>query len=288
MHLLFGSLSPGWVSDGSNSSDGSYGSDWGSSNTVGESSVDGTGVDSWGNSVFVGVDYLSWSSNSLDDWFTLDWGWDWYVVWGINVDWGWYIDSLGNVLEDFVWDIVWSFNWDWFVDYEGFLAYAGDWCVVGNGSLKSSWDGNVEVSKDWLDDGGVISGDVWASSVFNVLGYYWWWLVNGDSVWARYVGGGVWGWDADGWSWDVDWGSSYDWGSYGWGSSYSWGSSNDSESWGSSSDGGSWSSSKSWGSNSVPSSFSFWYWSGHGGSAQHSEYALHWIHCVGFLCLRQH
>merc|ERR1712212_401337 len=326
IYELFGSLSPGWVSDGSNSSDGSYGSDWGSSVTVGESSIDGTSVDSWGNSVFVGVDYLSWSSNSLDDWFTLDWGWDWYVVWGINVDWGWYIDSLGNVLEDFVWDIVWSFNWNWFVDYEGFLAYAGDWCVVGNGSLKSSWDSNVEVSKDWLDDGGVISSDVWASSVFDVLGYYWWWLVNGDGVWARYVGGGVWGWDTDGWSWDVDWSGSYSWGSSN--DSSSWGGSDDSSSWGSSvssvsktdswgsGDGGGWGSgnsgvskTESWGSgksgvsktdswgsssdggswsSSVPSSFSFWYWSGHGGSAQHSEYALHWIHCVGFLCLRQH
>merc|ERR1712088_1104085 len=99
-------------------------------------------------------------------------------------------------------------------------------CVVGNGSLKSSWDSNVEVSKDWLDDGGVISSDVWASSVFDVLGYYWWWLVNGDGVWARYVGRGVWGWDTDGWSWDVDWGSSDD--------SSRWGGSDDSSSWGSS------------------------------------------------------
>merc|ERR1719414_2462644 len=258
MHLLFGSLSPGWVSDGSNSSDGSYGSDWGSSNTVGESSVDGTGVDSWGNSVFVGVDYLSWSSNSLDDWFTLDWGWDWYVVWGINVDWGWYIDSLGNVLEDFVWDIVWSFNWNWFVDYERFLANAGDWSVVGNGSLKSSWDGNVEVSKDWLDDGGVISSNVWAGSVFDLLGYYWWWLVNRDSIWSRNMLGGVWSWDADGWSWDVNWGSGY---GSNWGSCYSWGGSNTSISDSGKTESGSWGSgiaeSGSWGSGVAESSNSW-------------------------------
>jgi hypothetical protein len=185
-------------------------------------SVDGTGVDSWGNSVFVGVDNTSWASNSLDDWFTLDWGWDWYVVWSINMYWGWYIDMLGDVLEDFVWDIVWSFNWDWFVDYERFLANAGDWSVVGNGSLKSSWDGNVEVSKDWLDDGGVISSNVWAGSVFDLLGYYWCWLVYGNSVWSRDMGGSVWSWDTDGWSWDVYWGSSNNWGSSdGWGSSVS-------------------------------------------------------------------
>merc|ERR1712076_193535 len=155
---------------------------------------------------------------------------------------------LGDVLEDFVWDIVWSFNWDWFVDYERFLANAGDWSVVGNGSLKSSWDGNVEVSKDWLDDGGVISSNVWASSVFDLLGYYWWWLVNRDSIWSRNMLGGVWSWDADG---------------------YSWGGSNTSISDSGKTESGSWGSgvaesSNSWGSSS-PSSFWFRYWGSHGG-----------------------
>ena len=93
-------------------------------------------MDSWCNTVFVCVDDTGWTSDLLDDWFTLDWGWDGYVVWGINMDWGWYFDYLGFVLEDFIWDIVWLFNWDWFVDNEGFLADTGDWGIVRNSSEK--------------------------------------------------------------------------------------------------------------------------------------------------------
>jgi hypothetical protein len=70
----------------------------------------GTGVYSWGYSVFVGVDNTWWAYNLLDDGFALDWGWDWYVVWSINMDWGWYFNDVGYVLEYFVWDIVWLLN----------------------------------------------------------------------------------------------------------------------------------------------------------------------------------
>jgi hypothetical protein len=203
-----------------------------SSKTISSSSSEsissnGSGVDSWGNSVFVCVDDTGWTSNLLDDWFTLDWGWDGYVVWGINMDWGWYIDVLSYVLEDFVWDIVWSLNWDWFVDYEGFLADTGDWGIVRNCSQKSSWDGNVDVSKDWFKNGGVVSSNVWAGSVFDLLGDDWFWYMNRDSIWSRDMLGRVWGWEVDSWCMGNVWGwgrsksswcSSYDWGSDGWGS----------------------------------------------------------------------
>merc|ERR1712088_40584 len=102
--------------------------------------VDGTSVDSWGSNVFVGVVNDRWSNDLLDDWFALDWGWDWNVIWPLN--------------------------WDWFVNNEGFLANAGDWSVVGDGSQEGSWDSNVDVSNDWLDDSGVVCSDVWPVSIF--------------------------------------------------------------------------------------------------------------------------
>jgi hypothetical protein len=205
----------------------SMSSNW-SSKSMSITSNNGSGVDSWGMLYFVCVDDTGWTSNLLDDWFTLDWGWDGYVVWGINMDWGWYINVLSYVLEDFVWDIVWSLNWDWFVDYEGFLADTGDWGIVRNCSQKSSWDGNVDVSKDWFKNGGVVSSNVWAGSVFDLLGDDWFWYMNRDSIWSSDMAGSVWGWEVDNWFMGNIWGwgstkCSWNWCSryncsYGWGS----------------------------------------------------------------------
>ena len=161
--------------------------------------VDGTSVDSWGSNVFVGVVNDWWSNDLLDDWLTLDWGWDWNVVRCIDMDWGWDLNNLGLVLEDFIGNVIWPLNWDWFVNNEGFLANAGDWSVVGNGSQEGSWDSDVDVSNDWFDDSGVVCSNVWPVSIFELLGYYWWWLVNGDGIWASNMLSGVWGWKTDGW-----------------------------------------------------------------------------------------
>lgn len=154
-------------------------------------------VDCWGVLYFVCVDDTGWAGNPLDDWFASYWGWDMYVVWGINMDGGWYFDSLDYVLNDIIWDIVWSLNWDWFVDNEGFFADTDDWGIVSNSSQKDSWDGNVEVSKDWFENGGVVSSNVWAGSVFYLLGYYWLRYVDRQSIWSSNVVGGVWSWDVD-------------------------------------------------------------------------------------------
>jgi hypothetical protein len=192
-------------------------SSWGSSNSWGgpsgvagvsseTSSVDGTSVDSWGSNIFVGVVYYRWSNDLLDDWLTLDGGWDWNVVWGIDMDWGWDLNNLGLVLEYFIGYVIGPLNWDWFVNNEGFLANTGDWGVVGNGSQEGSWDSNVDVSNDWFDDSGVVCSDVWPVSIFELLGYYWWWLVNRDGIWASNVLSGVWGWKTDGWCCS-NWGS---------------------------------------------------------------------------------
>jgi hypothetical protein len=189
----------------------------------------GTGVDSWGYSVFMCVHDTGWTSNTLDDWFTLDWGWDVNVVWGINMDWGWYFDGVGYVLEDFIWDIVWFLNWDWLVDNKGFLADTSDWGIVRNSSQKNSWDGNVDVSKDWFKNGGVVSSNVWPGSVFDLLGDDWLRYMNRDGIWSSDMLGAVWGWDADG-SWgrggNGNWSSSI-------GTSIGWGSdSSTGKSWG--------------------------------------------------------
>jgi hypothetical protein len=155
-------------------------------------------VDSWGNTVFMCVDYTGWALYFLDDWCTLYWGWDGYVVWGINMDWGWYFDGSDYVLDDIIWDIVWFLNWYWLVDNEGFLADTGDWGILGGSSQKGSWDSNVEVSKKWLMDNSVISSNIWPGTVFNFLGDNWFWYMNRDSIWSRDMRGSVWSWDRDG------------------------------------------------------------------------------------------
>jgi hypothetical protein len=173
---------------------------WGSSKSwesSWKSTINGSGVDSWGVLDFVGVDDAGWSNNLLDNWFTLNWCWDWYVVWSINMDWSWYFDHLDYVLDDIIWDIVWFLNWDWFVNNKRFLGDAGDWGIVSNGSQKGRWDGNVDVSNDWLEYSGVVCSNVWSGTIFDFLGYYLRWLVNRDCIWARNVGGGVWSWKAD-------------------------------------------------------------------------------------------
>lgn len=170
-------------------------------------SVDGTSVDSWGRNVFVGVANDRWSNDPLDDWFALDWGWDWYVVRSIDVDWGGDMNNPGFVLEDFIGNVIGSLNWDWFVNNEGFLANAGDWSVVGNGSQEGSWDSNVDVSNDWFDDSGVVCSNVWPVSILELLCHYWWWLVNRDGIWASNMRSGVWGWKTDGWC--CNWGNGH-------------------------------------------------------------------------------
>jgi hypothetical protein len=188
-----------WVNDDSLLPSGDTdAASWSSGDTGESSMMDSSGVDSWGNTVFMRVDNTSRSSNPLDNGFSLNWGWDGYIVWSINMNGGWYFDDLFYVLDNFVWDIVWSLNWDWFVYNKRFLGDAGDWGIVGNSSSKGSWDGNVDVTNDWFKDSAVVCGNVWSGTIFDFLGYYWRGLMNRDSIWSSNVGGGIWSWDTDG------------------------------------------------------------------------------------------
>lgn len=200
-------------------------SEVGSSNTVGVASMDGwgsggddtvvgvAGVDGWGNSVMVTLPDDWCGLMNLDDWFALDGNWSVDWVWLVDTDLNWDLDDLLDWDWDVVWGSVWLLNWEGLVDGVDLSLGLDDGCVVAGGSLKGSWDGDVEVWDDWLQDGGVVSSNVGAGAVVKLLGDLSSWLVDRHS-WGTLDSLGVLiGWKSDGWGGSNDWSSSDGWGS---------------------------------------------------------------------------
>jgi len=178
-----------------------------------------SGGQSWGSCVVSGVGVLDdgGGPGDLDDVLSSDWDWDGHMVWLLHVDWGGHLDQLLNMNGDVVWDGVWLLHMDRLVDDVGLLLDLDDSWVDLLGSLQGSWHSDADVWDGWLEDLGVVAGDVGLLSVVDLLGDLLWSLVDGDDGLTLNLGGGVWGWQADCW---------------GWGSNSHWGWGSDSQGWG--------------------------------------------------------
>lgn len=169
-------------------------------NSWGSNSVSSDGGVSWGsNDVGLGVLDNRGGAGNLDDVLSTDWNWDWDMVWLVDMDWGWDLDDLLNVPDDFIWDVVWSVNWVWFVDSVWLPLDGDDWSVDLLSSPQVWRNLDIEVGEDWLQDLGVVSGNVLLGSVVDLLGDLLWCLVNRLNSMSLDLGSGVWSWDAD-WS----------------------------------------------------------------------------------------
>jgi len=177
-----------------------------------------SGGQSWGSGVVSGVGVLDdgGGPGDLDNVLSSDWDWDGHMVWLLDVDGGGHLDQLLHMNRDVVWDGVWLLHMNRLVDDVGLLLNLDDSWVDLLGSLQGSWHSDADVWDGWLEDLGVVAGDVGLLTVVHLLGDLLWSLVDGDDGLTLNRGGGVWGWHADGWGGD----------SQGWG----WGS--DSQGWG--------------------------------------------------------
>merc|ERR1719295_749661 len=129
--------------DASNADSGGSGDGWGSGVTdSGDGGDTGVNVDGWGHGVVVGVLDNGLGPGHLDDVLSTDWDWDGLVD-----------------------DVVLNGG----VDDGG-----GD----GLGSLERSGHSDVDLGDHWLEDLGVVSGDVGLGAVVDLLGHLLGWLVD--------------------------------------------------------------------------------------------------------------
>ena len=176
----------------------------------------GDGGDS-GGSVGAGVGVLDdgGGAGDLDDVLSADWDWDGDLIGPLDVDWGWDLHDLLDVLDDVVGDGVGLLHVHGLVDDVVVDAGLDDGGVDLLGALQGSGDSDVELGDDWLQDLGVIAGNVLLGAVVDLLGDHWGGLVHGGGGWGLDAGavggghadGGGGGSDGDGWgSGDGDWG----------------------------------------------------------------------------------
>merc|ERR1719295_486722 len=155
------------------------GDGWGSGVTDGGDGGDtGVNVDGWGHGVVVGVLDNGLGPGHLDDVLSTDWDWDGHVVWLLDVDGGGDLYDLLDVLDDVIGDSVGLLNMDGLVDDVVLNGGVDDGGGDGLGSLKGSGHSDVDLGDHWLEDLGVVSGDVGLGAVVDLLGHLLGWLVD--------------------------------------------------------------------------------------------------------------
>ncbi len=128
--------------------------------TIGKGSccgISSIGEDGGSDSLDVVVTDNGSSLNTLDNWFTGDWGRD--RVWDRlgNMDRGGDLNNLLDWLDDLIGDIIGPGNLIGLVNNVGFLLDSDDGRVDLSSSTESSWNGNVKVGDCWLEDLGGIA-----------------------------------------------------------------------------------------------------------------------------------
>jgi len=205
-------------------------------------------LDDWGGAV------------DLDDVLSPDWVGLWDSVWLGHVDWVGHLDDVLDVLGHIVWHGVWLLDMDGLLDDVGLLLDGHDGRVDLLGALQGGWHLDGNVGDGWLDDFGVVAGNVSLLAVVHLLADLLWCLGDGGSVNTHDLAGGVGSRQADGsWGWggNVD-GTGQDWV----GTSQEWGGS------------------QTWGGKSQLS------WGGGGSGDDSREDSGHWVHdeeCLAFL-----
>jgi len=188
----------GGSGDTSDADSGGSGDGWGSGvSDSGDGGDTGVNVDGWGHGVVVGVLDNGLGPGHLDDVLSTDWDWDGHVVWLLDVDGGGDLDDLLDVLDDVIWDGVWLLNMDGLVDDVVLNGGVDDGSGDRLGSLKGSGHSDVDLGDHWLEDLGVVSGDVCLGAVVDLLGHLLGWLVDCAGGWGL-DGGAVGGGHADG------------------------------------------------------------------------------------------
>ena len=100
------------------------------------------------------------------------------LVGPLDVDGGGDLDDLLDVLDDVIGDSVWLLNMDGLVDDVVLNGGVDDGGGDGLGSLKGSGHSDVDLGDHWLEDLGVVSGDVGLGAVVDLLGHLLGWLVD--------------------------------------------------------------------------------------------------------------
>jgi len=168
--------------------------------------------DSWGSSVS-GVDGRVGDGASvhvlddgsghglLDDVSSTDWDWDGDLIGPLDVDGGWDLDHLLDVLDDVIGHVVGLLHVDGLVDdvLLGPLLDDGGGDAVG--ALEGGGHSNVDLGDHGLEDLGVVAGHVLLLGVVGLLGDHWGWDGHAGGGWGLGLGG-VWGGHADGWGWE--------------------------------------------------------------------------------------
>jgi hypothetical protein len=149
---------------------------------VGSGVDDGSGLDLAGDSGMcnmVGVGHDSGGDALLDDGLTGDGNRDGHVVRGVNVDGVGHGDDVVLVDGDVIGDV------DLALDQHGGLhvvdlgLLGDDGGVVGEGALEDGGDSDGKMGGSWLDDPGVVTGNVAGLSKVDLLGHDGGGLVDG-------------------------------------------------------------------------------------------------------------
>jgi len=154
---MFGSVD---IGSGGGSSVGSSVDNGGSLGDVGDSSI--------GN--MVGVGHHGGGNRLLDDWLALDWDGEGGIVRSINMDRDGNLDKVVGVKRSIIRDVNWTLNEDGSLDVVDLDLLVNDGSVHSVGSLEDSWDLDGEIRGGRLEDPGVVSGNIAALSIVDLLG----------------------------------------------------------------------------------------------------------------------
>ena len=145
----------------------------GRGSSVSSSIDDGGGLGDAGDAGvgnMVGVGHHSRGNRLLDDGLTLDWDRDRGIVRGINMDGDGNLDDVILVKWGIIGDGNLALNKDGSLDIVDLNLLVDDGSVDSLGSLEDSWDLDGEMGGGGLEDPGVVSRDIAALSIVDLLG----------------------------------------------------------------------------------------------------------------------